>query len=434
MEKAAARLEKFFFLFLFINPFLDIIGGAYLNLAESFGLPTITPSLIVRMLVLLLFAAYVLIKRNWRAVVIMVPLVVAWALSLAGELMYYYSIDLSADVQYIVRFAFNIAVILVYATVFKNSALNRKSLLAYINRAFVFSAALLSATIVLPYLLGLGFSTYGDRFGYRGSRGFFFSGNDITAVLLLLLPIAFYVFFTLGRGKLKLGTVLWHAASPALTITALAIIGTKTAFFAIAGSCAVMLGYGIYTHVKKKDRTYLTRFGIVILAFAMIFGLLMLVTQAKLASDIRASLLQPGVIAEESGLSGAILSGRGEKLNRALGSLRRTTPYSVLFGTGRGTQVNVIEMDIFEVVIYYGVFGAIVMLWLYLKLGVGFLKKAFKKFDLMGLALLASLGMCVGYLVMAGHILFSVTSGFYFSLLLVYAHLYYAPTPKKLKI
>jgi hypothetical protein len=55
------------------------------------------------------------------AVPVMIPLAVAWAL--AGEIMHGYAIDLYANAQYIVRFAFNIAVILVYALVYSAPSL-----------------------------------------------------------------------------------------------------------------------------------------------------------------------------------------------------------------------------------------------------------------------------------------------------------------------
>ncbi len=434
MEDAAKKLERFFMMFLFINPFLDIIGGIYLKIAESVSLPSVTPSLLVRMGMLLLFAVYIIMRRNWRAVLTIIPVGVVFALSLLGELMFYYSIDFYTDIKYIIQFAFNITVIMVYATVFRNTALSKKKLFEYLNKTISFAALLLSSTILLSYVTGVGSSTYGDRFGYRGSRGFFYSGNDITAVLMLLLPITFVVVYQLATHGVKRRTYIFYVLAPAVTIAAQFLIGTKTSFMAAAASVGSMLVYAAVIYIKKKDSLLIKRFVIIMLAAALSFGLLMLLTASQFARDIKASLYQPGVVMDESGLSGALFSGRLGKLEKAVGMWKLTTPYSVIFGVGRGTQAKIIEMDIFEVLLYYGLFGGIVMLWLYLKLGVGFLLRCFEKFDLTGLGLLVSLGLCVGYFVMAGHVLFSVTSGFYFAFMLVYAHLYYAVSPKKLKV
>ena len=91
-------------------------------------------------------------------------------------------------------------------------------------------------------------------------------------------------------------------------------------------------------------------------------------------------------------------------------------------------------MDVFEIVIYYGLFGAVALLWLYLKLGVQFLVNLFRRFDLMGLCIAVALALCAGYLIIAGHVLFSVSSGFYFALMLAISRLYYTPQPHELRI
>ncbi len=46
------RLEKFFILFLFINPFLDLLSGIYIYYSAALGLHSVTQRLIVRIYVL----------------------------------------------------------------------------------------------------------------------------------------------------------------------------------------------------------------------------------------------------------------------------------------------------------------------------------------------------------------------------------------------
>lgn len=433
MDRAAKKLEQFFLLFLWINPFLDIIGGVYITLAETFSLPSVTPSLLVRMGVLALFALYILLRRDWKSVLIVLPIGAAWALALLGQCRVFYSIDLMEDVQYIVRFAYNIAVILVYFLVFRYSDMTRAQLLERINSAMTFTATLLSGTIVLSYLLDIGASTYGDRFGFRGSKGFFYSGNDITAILMLLLPLLLCIILALPRDAKK-GRKVYAAVAPALTVTALFLIGTKTAFLAIGGACAAMLVYAVVMLLKHKDWTPLLRLCIVAVLFGIVFGGLMLLAPGDVVHDIAMSWNQVGVVAEDSGTANAIFSGRQVKLKQAFGLWKDLAPYSIFFGIGRGTQNYVVEMDLCEVLLYYGVFGAVAMLWLYFRLGLGFLVRAFKRFDLWGLGLMVALGMTCGYLIIAGHVLFSVSSGFYFAFLLVYAYLYYIEEPSQLRV
>lgn len=86
MQKAAKNLERLFFAFLFINPVLDVLSGAFIMVMEAlsgqsvnqFDMP-VTPSLVVRMFFLLLFALYALIIADKKAILTMAGLGVAWA-------------------------------------------------------------------------------------------------------------------------------------------------------------------------------------------------------------------------------------------------------------------------------------------------------------------------------------------------------------------
>ena len=94
-----------------------------------------------------------------------------------------------------------------------------------------------------------------------------------------------------------------------------------------------------------------------------------------------------------------------------------------LFGVGRGSQGHIIEMDLCDTGLLYGLFGCVTMLWLYVKYGVEFLMRVIKNFNVLVLGAFVSLGITVAYLTVAGHILFTVTSGFFFAFVLIYARL-----------
>ena len=81
---------------------------------------------------------------------------------------------------------------------------------------------------------------------------------------------------------------------------------------------------------------------------------------------------------------------------------------------------------------YYGAFGFAVMLWLFIRLGIEFFRSFAKKYDIMAFALFLSLGLCVGYLIIAGHVLFSVTSGFYFCFTVIYSRVWFAERPEEI--
>ena len=95
MQKVTNKLEEFFWLFLFINPFLDIGNGLFIMLMENLYDRTweqinlaFTPSLLIRMTVLVLFGLYLLLSWDKRALLTIVPIGVVWVLSVAGQIFW----------------------------------------------------------------------------------------------------------------------------------------------------------------------------------------------------------------------------------------------------------------------------------------------------------------------------------------------------------
>ena len=151
---------------------------------------------------------------------------------------------------------------------------------------------------------------------------------------------------------------------------------------------------------------------------------LMAVCEDSPLETIWKSLTVTQQIAEKEDLETAVLSGRTTTLDKVITQFREGMPLTALVGVGRGSQQKVIEMDLLEVVFYYGLLGAAAMLWLYLLQGVRMVIDLFRAFSLRSLAVCVALGLCVGYLTLAGHTLFSVTAGFYFAFMIVYARLF----------
>ncbi|MBQ7624338.1 MAG: O-antigen ligase family protein [Clostridia bacterium] len=420
-KRSLSRLEKFFLLFLFINPFLDLLSGIYIYYSAVFGLPAVTPSLFVRLFVLALFALYMIKTRDKYALITVGLCALAWVMSLIGQCVYFYSFDLKEDFTYIVKFIYNLSALLVYYRIIRRTGMEKDEVYSLSRRVFCFTPFVLSLSIIICYILGLGYRTYGDRFGYFGSRGFFYSGNDITAVLMLLLFITMLFFFTSDRRELTRFQYIYMLASPAFSIVTLLLIGTKTAFIAVAAALFAAGLYSLIVLFKDKSGKALLKLILLIISVALIFSVLIFFRGSDVAGNIAASLGHIGDIYEEQGdLTNTIFSGRQYKLKKAF-SMWKSELYFTLFGTGRGSHARIIEMDIFEILFYYGVFGFVVLLFTYVYTTVRVTLSFFKKPGREGIFVLGSLAVCAGYFLIAGHVLFSVTSGFYFSLVLLFA-------------
>ncbi len=438
LDKSAAALEKLFWIFLFINPLLDILNGMYISLirqvevldVEFINTLGVTPSLVFRMIMLVLFALYILVVRDKKSILTAIPMGIAWLLSVVSEYRSTGSAQYFLDAQYMARFCFNIVVLMVYSRVFSlRFDGDGKSLLRRVDTILAYTLGILAIFVIIPSILGLGYSTYADRLGYRGSRGFFYAGNDITAIMTLLLPLCLVrvlkTDFKTGKKELILPCL-----AIALGVNAMLIIGSKTAFLACEVTAMIMLLGVVFFTWKEKTKDYLLRYLLALIATALVFLLLNIVTGFQLMAVVNDSLAATDILADTEGAGSAMLHGRGAKFALQFEMFKAGGIFVWLFGLGRGSLEVIMEMDLFEVLFYYGIFGFAAMMWLYLKLAIQFFIGFFKKFDLTSIALFTALGLCAGYLTIAGHVLFSVTSGFYFALTIVYSRLYFAKDDK----
>ncbi len=443
------NIDWLFLVFLAFSPLLDLASGiqAYL-LNGGTGLlgthqiviqPSISISLSVRMAVLVIMALYLLIQRDKQAVLAGAGLVAAFALSVAGQALRGVSFSLREDILYMARYSFNIASIFTYAHVLRHMAqtpgLRRfpapdgpTVALAHpmpdgvrrrIDDILCWTLLIASLGILLPYLADIGFYTYADPLGYRGCRGLFYSGNDAAALVMLLLPLLLCALMRLDGLKSRRGAA--YLAAAACGVTAMLVLGTKTAFLAIGATFAGLAGYALFYAIWRHQSVLLARFGIFLLVFLVFFGILSLITHNKIGHAIYTSFAFTGEYAASQGLETAMLSGRTTKLIAVWHQFQAAMPLSLFTGLGRGSQQAIIEMDVLELIFYYGIPGTLLMAWVYLKNGILFLCDLFRRFTFTGWCCAISLALCCGYLFFAGHTLFSVTSGFYFALVLLYA-------------
>lgn len=432
---AAALLEKIFWIFLFVNPFLDIINGVYINLVMGVGVLDVkftntlgvTPSLVLRMMMLVAFALYILIVRDKRSILTALPIGLCWALSMAGERVSTGSVSLFVDIQYAARFCYNLVLLMVYTRVFAARwGGDGQALLRSLDDIIALTLMLLSVSILISAVVGVGYSTYADRLGYRGSRGFFYAGNDITAALALLLPVCTARFMSMDRRRPPRWRPALYLVAGGLSANALMIIGSKTAFIAVGVNYIVMLAASLIPFAKEKKTHTLLGFAEAIGAALVIFGILMALSGMELWYSIVGSLSATSELAEREGMQSAMLSGRNVKLSEHFARFKKGGMIVWLFGMGRGSQEEILEMDVFEVLFYYGAAGCVSFLWLYARAAAEFFKSMVRRPDIITAALFTALAMCSGYLFIAGHILFSVTSGFYFAFVIIYSRIYFA--------
>ncbi|WDC84173.1 O-antigen ligase family protein [Caloramator sp. mosi_1] len=122
-----------------------------------------------------------------------------------------------------------------------------------------------------------------------------------------------------------------------------------------------------------------------------------------------------------------VLSSRNIKFKWAYDDYKNSNIFRKAFGIGRGTQEQTVEMDFIEIWLYYGVVGFIIMTFYIFKYGFMFLYKISEiRKDILYLSLFTALFLGFGSSFLAGHVLFSVSSGTYSFLILALSTMLYA--------
>lgn len=436
----AALMDKILIIYIIINPLIDYATGFYIR--EFLGATELdiesssfasTPSLYIRLAMLLVFAVYLLLRREKLAIGTLVIMGAAFCASIGVLLLTGAQLSLGTDVKYFVKYCYNIVMLFAYMSLIRSMCKNKDE---FIEKIFVivrYTCIVCALGIIIPYIFSLGYYTYADRLGYRGCKGYFYSGNDITAVFTVLLPLAAANFLSL-KDRFFSGRSVASLLAASLSVIALFLIGSKTAFIAAIGTFGFLLIFALFS-IRRHGTSYLVRMLKLLLTILILLLILgCIVSFDRLVSNIVMSFEAPSVYADTESVEVAVLSGRSDKLAQQFGLFRKGGVLTWLFGIGRSTVSNIIEMDIFEVVIYYGLVGAAAMLWLYVWLAVEFIRSLLKQFDIISFALFIGLGMSFGYLALAGHVLFTVTSGQYFVLAIAFSRLYFAPSAEEAAI
>ena len=451
-EKRLRLLEKLFYIYLFVNPFIDMINGFILNtFSVSFGI-----SLILRMALLALMGLYILLRRDWRTVLLLIPVGLSAVLSLIPQAIYW-ELHLFTEAQYIARFLYNLAALVVFHYVLQEKSHNKKDVfLELLDRLFTWCGAWVSLSLLVPLVLKLGASAYKSALGgIYGFKGFYFAGNEATAILITIFPMVLCRALKLDIQKPVTWKTIGLLVVPALMVNSLLIIGTKTAFAGLFLAVGCIGLYVLVSAIRKKTLQQLFVFLIVIGMACSVFFVLDSMSNIKQmikdsqnaigntitndGSDIYTDEVlekleewdQMAVTARDTFL-GRLLSGRLGFLGYTFDEFKHALPLSALVGIGRGSRPRTIEMDFFEIFMYYGLFGAFFLLWPFWQRGSAVIKKLLRDWNFTGFCGLVACITTLGYAFMAGHVLFTVTGGWYLILVMIYLGRLYDIAPPSL--
>ena len=218
--------------------------------------------------------------------------------------------------------------------------------------------------IVIPYLFKYG--NYADNF-YEGKNGFyglFYGGNEISNILVILLPL---VIEYLVRKKSYFLIILTFVE----LLLCIYLVGTKTLMLgSIIVSIYFLFKYlrPVYKKFSKKKKGILWG-----LAFLIFLGILVVLPRMAVTKNLIRAIeyydFNLSNIFSLNGLDKLIFSGRLEVLKSVGNLYRNSSLFSILLGLGKSYIIlfKGIEIDIFDIFFAIGISGILVYGYVMLK-------------------------------------------------------------------
>lgn len=255
------NMIKILYLFLFLQPFLDVLTSFGIHVLKI----NVTVGMIVRSLFLLFLGYYFLThgtlkKKKWMMIYFLflacylIGFIVCLALYKNESVIWY-------ELQGLIRtFYFPVLLLLIWHI--SKDQQNSFSLKQYI--VIIFCYILL---ISIPTMLNVGFDAYTQ--GKVGSIGWFYSTNEISAILSMFLPYS--LLWILQRCNSR-SAVLEKIVYSVLLLYVLFSLGTKMTILSLIFVCISFFALFIIKWIKEK-KYYLLRFAVSGIVIVLIFGI-----------------------------------------------------------------------------------------------------------------------------------------------------------------
>ncbi|MET3684223.1 hypothetical protein ABID56_002349 [Alkalibacillus flavidus] len=236
-------LIKYLWIFILIQPVIDLMTSLMVQFTDT----VVTVGALVRVLFVALFFV-VIVYISWtmpkhRKILYYVgALALVLIASLVVTILFKDPYSLVAELQFLFKIVyFNLALIALYL-MFKEIVTDKQQLLNIVFKAFFFVAVAVGASILIAVLTQTSLESYSHtKVGYKG---WFFSGNEISAVLAITYPMAAYYIVSQPSGRAKGWMIV------ALTISAIGfgLMGTKVA---LGGILLTTLTVGYHIIVNR---------------------------------------------------------------------------------------------------------------------------------------------------------------------------------------
>lgn len=364
-------MVKLLYLFLLMHPIMDLLTA----LMTRFEIGIISIGVIIRGLFLLFMIMYLFFfnsskykKKSIKYLLILFIFCILYFIT-KKELIVNISFFLT-ELIYMFKYMYFPIIFICLMNFFDQYKIDRKKII----NIFIINLIIYAILIIIPFLTNTGFNSYAKNRGI-GVVGWFFSANEIGAILTIIFPLLFLYI----NKNVKLSIVI----SLIIVLFSVMLIGTKVAFFGCIGAIVVTLIYYLINFKKYKKMHF-------ILTILLLIFMFLISSKLPVMKNINNRINQYNsaniTITQESDQSSiekentqeekqkiktspkVILSSRDKLLTRIYNIYENSDLTEKLFGVGFSNRTTIdnpriekiIEMDFFDIVLRYGIIGLII--------------------------------------------------------------------------
>ena len=384
--------NKLIIIFLFLNPILDAITAYQMKYNIGF----MTVGTLIRG-IFLYFVVFYMIKNDIKRKYL-IGFIIYIILAMCFNYFYLKNPLVTELSDLTIIFYLPILIYL-----FKN--IDNKS----INDKIVFILYLVYVNfIIIPYIFGFGFHTYAESHHKWGFMGVFYSGNEISAILVGLLPIVINYLINNKNVFVKLIFGLE-------ILIAIFMVGTRTL---VAGFIITVL-YFIFKYIKNNYKKCSTKIRIIGLVLALVICAAAIIVIPKLPIIKNAQIAfkyyninKVSDVFTIKFIDKIIFSERLTYLGKINKYFFNKNLLVILMGLGRTglSVVKDVEIDIFDIFYSIGIIGMIIYLIFMID---GFKKSKLNDYYLLSIILFILMSLT------SGHVLIRPMVSIYMALIFI---------------
>lgn len=388
--------NKWLVLFILIQPLFDVIT----SFMTKFGI-SVTVGIFVKIIILGLMVFYLLIVDKNKRKLNFLCIGLIFIFCIGNLCCNYHKMQASfvSYAGYLMKYIYFLITLLYFIKWNQNGHMIK---LNELRIPFV----IIALTMFLSWITGSAFDTYLASSGKSGTSGWFFSGNEIGALLSIIFPITLYnAFYNPKSHK-------WEIVVAIIIGIALLTLGTKVG---LLGYFLTIFGYLVYRILTIKNYKFDYRFAICIVALLIplfMWKNIPAIHNTQMKYEVL-DIDNENITKEEKKerMNYLIYSGRNRYVSQMIEKRKNINILEMVFGTfylRTDNTILITEQDLYDIYFLFGIFGFLMFIVPFIYLLFNCLKNCFKKikvkiFDIKLILCLLSLILGIGVSIMSGH-------------------------------